>query len=27
MIGAYGFIGSAIARMLARAGHPVRGLG
>lgn len=27
VIGAYGFIGSAIARMLARAGHPVRGLG
>jgi uncharacterized protein YbjT (DUF2867 family) len=27
VIGAYGFIGSAIARRLARAGHPVRGLG
>ena len=27
VIGAYGFIGSAIARMLARVGHPVRGLG
>ena len=27
VIGAYGFIGSAIARMLAGTGHPVRGLG
>jgi uncharacterized protein YbjT (DUF2867 family) len=27
VIGAYGFIGSAIARMLAGAGYPVRGLG
>jgi uncharacterized protein YbjT (DUF2867 family) len=27
VIGAYGFIGSAIARRLAGAGHPVRGLG